>query len=66
MAQRVEIAAEVDLDQIWVYVARESGSIDIATRFVESITDRFVFWPTVHTRGVRAAKTSGSAFGVSR
>lgn len=43
MSHRIESAAEADLDQIWLYVARESGSMDIATRFVESITDRFIF-----------------------
>jgi hypothetical protein len=32
MSHRVEITAEADLDQIWLYVARESGSTDVATR----------------------------------
>jgi toxin ParE1/3/4 len=29
------------LDGIWDYIARESGSIDIATRAVERVTERF-------------------------
>jgi hypothetical protein len=33
--------AEAELDDIWLHIARESGSIDIATRVLECITDRF-------------------------
>ena len=33
--------AESDLDGIWVHVARESGSVDVATRVVDDITERF-------------------------
>jgi toxin ParE1/3/4 len=33
--------AEVQLDDIWLHIARESGSIDIATRTIDTITDRF-------------------------
>ena len=43
MAHRVAPRAEADLDDIWLYVARESGSMDVATRLVDSITDRFIF-----------------------
>lgn len=32
--------AEAELDDIWVHIARESGSIDIATCVVENITER--------------------------
>lgn len=37
-------APEVDfeLDDIWYYTARESGSIEIADRLIDSITDRFL------------------------
>ncbi len=38
---RLAPEAEAELDAIWLYIARESGSIDIATRAVESVTDRF-------------------------
>jgi toxin ParE1/3/4 len=46
MAHRVAPRAEADLDDIWVYVAKESGSVDVATRLVESITGRFSFLAT--------------------
>ena len=41
MAHRVAPFAERDLDDIWFYVAKESGSIEIANHLVDSITDRF-------------------------
>ena len=43
MAHLIAPRAEADLDGIWIYVARECGSMDIATRLVDSITDRFCF-----------------------
>ena len=43
MAHRVAPRAEADLDDIWIHVARESGSIDVATRLIDSITGRFSF-----------------------
>jgi toxin ParE1/3/4 len=43
MAHRVARRAEADLDDIWVYTAQESGSMDVATRLIDSITDRFYF-----------------------
>ena len=30
-----------DLDDIWLYVAKESGSIEIANRVIDTIIDRF-------------------------
>jgi toxin ParE1/3/4 len=33
--------AESDLDDIWYYVAKASGSIEIADRLVDAIADRF-------------------------
>jgi toxin ParE1/3/4 len=33
--------AEVDLDDIWYYVAKQSSSIEIAERLIDSITDGF-------------------------
>ncbi|MBZ5570860.1 MAG: type II toxin-antitoxin system RelE/ParE family toxin [Acidobacteriia bacterium] len=33
--------AEADLDGLWYYVAKESGSIEIADRLIDSITERF-------------------------
>jgi toxin ParE1/3/4 len=43
MAHRVAPRAETDLDDIWLYVAKESGSMEVATRLIDSITDRFFF-----------------------
>ena len=41
MAHRLAPEAEAELDDIWYYVAKESGSIDIADRLIDSITERF-------------------------
>jgi toxin ParE1/3/4 len=43
MAHCIAPRAEADLDEIWLYVAKESGSMEVATRLVDSITDRFCF-----------------------
>ena len=43
MAHLIAPQAETDLDDIWFYVALDSGSMDIASRLVDSITDRFFF-----------------------
>jgi toxin ParE1/3/4 len=42
MAHRVSPQATTDLDDIWYYVAKESGSIAVANHLIDSITDRFV------------------------
>ncbi len=42
MAHRLAPEVEAELDQIWYYVARESGSIDVADRLIDSITRRFL------------------------
>lgn len=42
MAHRVAPQAEADLDEIWLYTAKESGSIEIANRLIDTITDRFL------------------------
>jgi toxin ParE1/3/4 len=41
MAHRVAPEAEAELDDIWYYIAKESASIEIADRVVDSVTDRF-------------------------
>jgi toxin ParE1/3/4 len=41
MAHRVAPEAEADLDDIWWYIARGSGSVEIADRFTELLTGRF-------------------------
>jgi toxin ParE1/3/4 len=42
MAHRLAPRAAADLDDIWYYVAKESGSIETANRLIDSITDRFL------------------------
>ena len=41
MAHRLAPWAEVELDEIWLWTAKESGSVDIADRLIDSITERF-------------------------
>jgi toxin ParE1/3/4 len=41
MAHRISSAAEADLDDIWLYVARESSSLEIANHLIDSIANRF-------------------------
>ena len=41
MGFRLLPEAEADLDDIWLYVAKKSGSIEIANRLIDTITDRF-------------------------
>jgi toxin ParE1/3/4 len=33
--------ADSDLDDIWLYVAQRSGSVEVADRLIDSMTDRF-------------------------
>jgi toxin ParE1/3/4 len=40
MAHRLSAEAESDLDDIWVYIARQSGSLETADRLIDSITER--------------------------
>ena len=42
MAHHCAREADRDLDDIWYYIAEESGSIGIADRLVDTITDRFL------------------------
>jgi hypothetical protein len=42
MAHRVAEDVDFELDEIWLCLAKQSGSGDIATSVVESITDCFV------------------------
>jgi toxin ParE1/3/4 len=41
MAHRVSPQAVADLDDIWYYIAQESGSLETANQLIDSITDRF-------------------------
>jgi hypothetical protein len=40
MAHRLAPGAEVELDEIWLWTAKESGSVDIADRLIDSIEDQ--------------------------
>jgi len=46
MSHRIAPLAERDLDDIWYYVAKESGSVEIAEHLIDSITDRFFLLTT--------------------
>jgi toxin ParE1/3/4 len=41
MAHRRAPRADSDLDDIWYYIATESGSVETADRHIDSITERF-------------------------
>jgi len=41
MAHGLAPEVETELDEIWYYTARESGSTQIANRLIDSITERF-------------------------
>ena len=41
MAHRIAPQAATDLDDIWYYVAKESGSVEAANRLTDSIAERF-------------------------
>lgn len=42
MAHRRAPEADADLDEVWYYIVKESGSIEIADRFIDSLTQRFL------------------------
>jgi toxin ParE1/3/4 len=41
MAHRLSPEAEAELDDVWYYIASESGNAEIADRFTDSLTHRF-------------------------
>jgi toxin ParE1/3/4 len=41
MGFRLVPEAEAELDDVWLYTARESASIEIANRLIDAITQRF-------------------------
>ena len=53
---RVSHLAERDLDDIWSYVASESGNIDIADNVIESITEHFSLFIHTPEAGARREK----------
>ena len=42
MPHRISSRAEADLDEIWLYVATESSSIETADRLIDAITGHFL------------------------
>src|SRR5260370_15699558 len=58
MAHRVSRQAEAELDAIWYYIAKESGSIEIADRMVDSITERFFLLSRSPTSDAAAMRIS--------
>ncbi len=41
MAHRLASQAEIELDEIWYYTATESGSVEIADRLIDRLTECF-------------------------
>lgn len=50
---RVAAPAEGDLDDIWYYIAKKSGSINIANGVVDSITETFPLLSRAPEAGTR-------------
>jgi toxin ParE1/3/4 len=46
MTHRLAPEAEAELDGIWHYIAKESSSVDIADRVIDSITGSFLLLAT--------------------
>ena len=42
MTHSVAPRAAAELDEIWLYVAAESNSVDVANKLIDSITERFL------------------------
>lgn len=42
MGHRIAPRVEIDLDDIWLYVAKESGSIETANHLIDTIAERFL------------------------
>ena len=46
MALLLSPQSEIDLDEIWFYIAKESTSIEITDRLVDTITNRLLLLST--------------------
>jgi toxin ParE1/3/4 len=46
MAHRLSPEAEAELNEIWWYIAQESGSVDTARTVIASVTERFYLLAT--------------------
>jgi 7-keto-8-aminopelargonate synthetase-like enzyme len=65
MAHRVAPQVAADLDDIWYFVAKESGSVEIASRLIDSITNRFLLLARNPTLDAAVMMTLALAYGVS-
>ena len=65
MAHGLAPQAETDLDDIWYYVAKESGSLEIADRLIDSITHRLFLLSDIPTSGAAGSKTCALACAAS-
>jgi toxin ParE1/3/4 len=59
MGYRLSPRAATDLDDIWFYIAKESGSMETANRFADSVTDQF----SVLARHPRLGRARDEDFG---
>jgi toxin ParE1/3/4 len=59
MAYQLAKRAQADLDQIWNYVAEQSGSTDSADRLIDTITERF-YLLAAHPEAGRARDDLGA------
>lgn len=66
MAHRLAPEVEGDLDAIWYYIANESGSIEIADRQVDRITEAFYRLATHPHLGRRRMKICAPVCAVLR
>jgi plasmid stabilization system protein ParE len=53
---RVSAPAERDLDEIWYYIAKNSGSIEIANGVVDSIAEAFPLFARAPQAGTKARR----------
>jgi hypothetical protein len=60
MAHQAAPRAELDLDDIWLYVAGESGSIESANRLSTTLLIVSSYWPAFHLWAVLAMKILAS------
>jgi hypothetical protein len=63
MAHRVAPEAEAELDNIWYYVAKDSGSIEIADRLIDSISARFYLLAVIRTSDAAVTRICALACG---
>ena len=60
MVHRLAPEAEVELDEIWLWTAKESGSVDVADRLIDSITRSASFClPAIRIWADRGTTTCG-------